>query len=70
MDHRFGIMRSPVTLTHGLLNSAAVLEASPQLSPGQTATVRVNLSPGTYQLVCLMPGHYSAGQHETFTVTG
>jgi uncharacterized cupredoxin-like copper-binding protein len=70
MDHWFGIMRSPVTLTSGLLSPSAVLAKSPQLSPGQTATVRVNLAPGTYQLVCLMPGHYSAGQHETFTVTG
>jgi uncharacterized cupredoxin-like copper-binding protein len=70
MDHQFAIMRSPVTLNRGLLNASAVLSKTPQLGPGETATVTINLTPGTYQLVCLMPGHYSAGQHEKFVVTG
>jgi uncharacterized cupredoxin-like copper-binding protein len=30
--------------------------------------VTATLAAGTYELACLMPGHYSAGQHETFTV--
>lgn len=68
MDHWLGIMRSPVVLKQGMLESAAVLAKSPQLSPGQSATVSATLTPGTYELVCLMPGHYNAGQHETFTV--
>jgi uncharacterized cupredoxin-like copper-binding protein len=69
MDHWFGIMRTPVTLKGGLLDSSAVLAKSSDLSPGQSAAVTATLAPGTYQLVCLMPGHYSAGQHETFTVS-
>jgi len=46
-----------------------VLAKSAELSPGQSGTMAVTLSPGTYELVCLEPGHYNAGQHETFTVT-
>jgi uncharacterized cupredoxin-like copper-binding protein len=69
MDHWFGIMRAPVAMRDGLLDSSAVLAKSSELSPGQTATISVMLAPGTYELVCLMPGHYSAGQHETFKVT-
>jgi uncharacterized cupredoxin-like copper-binding protein len=69
MDHWFGIMRAPVVLKDGLLDSSAVLAKSSDLTPGQAATVSATLAPGTYELVCLMPGHYSAGQHETFTVS-
>jgi uncharacterized cupredoxin-like copper-binding protein len=29
----------------------------------------VKVPAGRYELVCLMPGHYAAGQHQTFTVT-
>jgi uncharacterized cupredoxin-like copper-binding protein len=32
--------------------------------------VSVNLKPGSYELVCIMPGHYQAGQHIPFKVTG
>jgi uncharacterized cupredoxin-like copper-binding protein len=70
MSHWLGIMRVPVAMKSGLLNPAAVLAKSAELSPGQSGTMAVTLSPGTYELVCLEPGHYNAGQHETFTVTG
>lgn len=70
MNHWFGIMRAPVAMTNGLLNPAAVLAKSAELSPGQSGTVTVTLTPGSYELVCLEPGHYGAGQHEAFTVTG
>ena len=69
MNHWLGIMRAPVAMSNGLLNSAAVLAKSAELGPGQSGTMAVTLTPGTYELVCLEPGHYNAGQHETFTVT-
>jgi uncharacterized cupredoxin-like copper-binding protein len=70
MNHWLGIMRAPVALKDGLLDPAAVLAKSAELSPGQSGTMALTLSPGTYELVCLEPGHYSAGQRETFSVTG
>jgi uncharacterized cupredoxin-like copper-binding protein len=45
------------------------LAQSMQLGAGRTAKVSVKLSAGRYELVCLMPGHYAAGQHLAFTVT-
>jgi uncharacterized cupredoxin-like copper-binding protein len=68
MAHWFGIVKAPATLQHGTL-AGKPLAQSPQLNPGQTATVSANLTPGSYELVCLMPGHYAAGQHLAFTVT-
>ena len=70
MDHWFAIMRAPVALQSGALDAAAVLAKTTQLAPGQKATISATLSPGSYELVCLMPGHYNAGQHEAFTVAG
>jgi uncharacterized cupredoxin-like copper-binding protein len=69
MTHWFGIMKAPVVLHQGQF-AAKPLGSSPQLNPGQSATVTATLAPGSYQLVCLMPGHYSAGQHVALTVTG
>jgi uncharacterized cupredoxin-like copper-binding protein len=70
MSHWFGVMRSPAALSGGMLDASAVLAKSNELGPGQTDTVTVKLAAGTYELVCLEPGHYNAGQHETFTVIG
>ena len=67
MVHWFAIMKDPVVLSGGNFTEKPVAETS-QLSPGQSATVSAKLAPGSYQLVCLMPGHYGAGQHMAFTV--
>jgi hypothetical protein len=37
---------------------------------GSTSELSVILTSGTYQLVCNLPGHYQAGMHTSFTVTG
>jgi uncharacterized cupredoxin-like copper-binding protein len=68
MTHWFAIMKSPVALNQGNFTAKPLAE-SPQLNPGQTATVTAHLPAGSYELVCLMPGHYAAGQHLAFTVT-
>jgi uncharacterized cupredoxin-like copper-binding protein len=41
-----------------------------ELDPGKIGTVTVNLQPGTYLLLCNVPGHFEAGMWATFTVTG
>ncbi len=39
-----------------------------ELDPGGTGTLTVNLQPGTYLLICNVPGHYAAGMWTEFTV--
>jgi uncharacterized cupredoxin-like copper-binding protein len=68
MPHWFGIVKAPAVLSGGMLKSAPLAQSA-QLDAGASATVAVKLAAGKYELVCLMPGHYAAGQHLAFTVT-
>ena len=43
-------------------------QKTPRLESGQSATLTVDLSPGTYEYVCTMPGHAMAGMRGTLTV--
>lgn len=71
MPHRFAVMRAPVKVNGaGTPEEEAALAKTEALDPGASATVSAALSPGRYELVCLEPGHYAAGQHAAFTVTG
>jgi len=47
-----------------------VIDEIGEFAKGTTETLTLNLEPGTYQLVCNLPDHYSAGMHMTFTVVG
>lgn len=69
MTHWFGIVKAPAQVSNGMLTSKPLAQSA-QLSAGQSATVTATLTPGSYELVCLMPGHYAGGQHQAFTVTG
>jgi uncharacterized cupredoxin-like copper-binding protein len=46
-----------------------VEEKTPRLGSGQSATLTVDLLPGTYEYECTMPGHAMAGMQGTLTVT-
>jgi len=39
-----------------------------EFAKGTTESLTVNLTPGTYQLVCNLPAHYKAGMHISFKV--
>ena len=39
-----------------------------EFAKGTTEALTVNLTPGTYQLVCNLPDHYEAGMHISFKV--
>lgn len=39
-----------------------------EFAKGTTESLTVNLTPGTYQLVCNLPDHYEAGMHISFKV--
>ncbi len=45
-----------------------VIDEIGEYAAGTTETLTLNLEPGTYQLVCNLPDHYSAGMYMTFTV--
>src|SRR5262249_37515497 len=71
MAHWFAIAKAPVKIDpSGTPAASAIIAKSAELSPGASAILTAPLAPGSYELVCLMPGHYAAGQHVAFTVTG
>jgi len=41
---------------------------SPNLKAGQSATLQVNLKPGTYNITCPLPFHTMRGMKTTLTV--
>jgi uncharacterized cupredoxin-like copper-binding protein len=44
-------------------------DSGANIPTGQTKTFHAALVPGSYVLVCNLPGHYKAGMHTAFTVT-
>lgn len=45
-----------------------VIDEIGEFAKGTTETLTLTLDPGTYQLVCNLPDHYSAGMYMSFTV--
>ena len=72
VGHEFVVLRTSKSAA-GLLKGAKASEAGNigeigDLEPGVTKTLRLNLKPGHYALVCNLPGHYAAGQRADFVV--
>lgn len=49
--------------------AAGALGEVPELLPGATGSVTLNLPAGIYMLICNIPGHYAAGMWLVITVT-
>ena len=49
--------------------TSKVVDEVSELAAGKTGSVTVDLTAGTYQLVCNVPGHYTHGMYMTLTVT-
>jgi uncharacterized cupredoxin-like copper-binding protein len=47
-----------------------VFDTGDNVPVGKTQTYHIALPAGNYVLVCNLPGHYKAGMHTAFTVTG
>lgn len=47
----------------------SVLAGTEEMKPNASATLEVTLTPGTYLLICNVPGHYAAGMAVPLTVT-
>ena len=71
LPHTFMVSKDPVKVdgSGNPLESAALGGSHSELKAGASATVTVDLKPGTYVLYCDVPGHYAAGQKVTIEVT-
>jgi nitrite reductase (NO-forming) len=66
--HGFAIVKAPAKLEGGMVDHHSLLAEGKVLSGGQSETISATLKPGSYELICHVPGHYMAGQHIPFTV--
>jgi uncharacterized cupredoxin-like copper-binding protein len=60
--HGLALAATPVKQSGGMLDDNALLGKGEQLPAGASGSVTADLKPGSYELVCFMPGHYAAGQ--------
>ena len=72
VKHEFVVLRTDKS-AGSLLKGNEADEAGnvgeiPNLPPGSTKTVRINVKQGHYALICNLPGHYKSGQHADLTV--
>jgi uncharacterized cupredoxin-like copper-binding protein len=45
-----------------------VIDEVEDIAPGTSADLSLTLDPGTYAVICNLPGHYANGMHATFAV--
>jgi uncharacterized cupredoxin-like copper-binding protein len=72
ITHEFVVLRTSKA-ADALLKGARADESgnvgeTGDLKAGASKTLKLNLKPGHYALICNLPGHYAAGQHTDFTV--
>ena len=69
--HGFAIVKAPAKVSGGMVDESTFLAKGAELRGGQgDQHVSVKLAAGDYELICHIAGHYMAGQHMPFTVTG
>ena len=69
LTHEMVVVPSPVkTAKDGSAKETGSPGEVPELQPGKSGRVTIQLKPGSYQLLCNVPGHYAAGQHTNITV--
>jgi uncharacterized cupredoxin-like copper-binding protein len=67
--HGFAITTADPKIAVGSVEHSSMLAMGKVLSNGQSETISATLKPGSYELICHVPGHYMAGQHIPFKVT-
>jgi uncharacterized cupredoxin-like copper-binding protein len=67
--HGMAMAVAPVDAPGGMLPEEKLLAKGTELSAGETDQITADLEPGSYELVCFLPGHYAAGQKIPFEVT-
>jgi uncharacterized cupredoxin-like copper-binding protein len=78
MTHEFEVFRVPDGVDADALpvegNTAPademleVIDEVEDIAPGTSASLTLDLEPGTYAVLCNLPGHYANGMHTTFSV--
>jgi uncharacterized cupredoxin-like copper-binding protein len=66
--HGFAIAPAPAKVSGGNVDESTFVASGDHLAAGASGTVSADLKPGTYELICHVPGHYAAGQKMTFEV--
>jgi nitrite reductase (NO-forming) len=66
--HALAIAPTPVAQSGGMLEESALIGKGAELQGGDGETITADLKPGSYELVCHVPGHYAAGQKLAFQV--
>jgi uncharacterized cupredoxin-like copper-binding protein len=57
------------TIVHNLeVEGKGVEKKTANLQPGSSATLKLNLKPGTYEMYCTIPGHKQAGMEGKIVV--
>jgi nitrite reductase (NO-forming) len=60
--HQFAIVPAPAKVVNGVPDTSQAVAKGKMLDAGAKETVMADLKPGAYTFVCLMAGHYMAGQ--------
>jgi FtsP/CotA-like multicopper oxidase with cupredoxin domain len=66
--HGLAIVADPAKAPGGMLDESTFLAKGKELPAGAGDMVTADLKPGSYELVCFLPGHYAAGQKLAFQV--
>jgi uncharacterized cupredoxin-like copper-binding protein len=66
--HGMAFALRPVKESGGMIDEAAMLNKGKELAAGESEIITADLEPGSYELICFVPGHYAAGQKLAFEV--
>lgn len=66
--HGMAMALTPVDAPGGMLDERSLVGKGKELAGGETDLITADLKPGSYELVCFLPGHYAAGQKLPFEV--
>ena len=66
--HGMAFALVPVKESGGMVDESALLNKGNELAAGESEIITADLKPGSYELICFVPGHYAAGQKLAFEV--
>ena len=71
VEHELMVERTPIKMDGPMQpNEDAAQGMIQDMAPGESGKMTLNLKPGMYMLFCNVEGHFAAGQHTPFRVTG
>jgi hypothetical protein len=68
VPHGFAVVPEGAHVDDGGHSHHGFIASGSELAPGERGSVAVTLEPGSYELICHLPGHYAAGQRVAVTV--